>query len=196
MKNGLTEVIILHDNNAPTPDFDAQLNKSKSFFTTLKKAEARLPDGEIRVTLGSFGEGRKILADDIPVAAVRPIVKYLTQGVGRRDIFDSVAATMIKKGDAYRDTDEAEHPENVIFVLTAFGRDNASKSYTFSQIADMIAHQSYVYRWKFFCLTDEPLVPEQLGIPDEDVIFLDKDVDGFFVEALGELAEKIIKVVE
>ena len=193
MKNGLTEIIIFHDNNAPVPNFDEQIRKcSKTFFSTLKKAEA---DGEIRITLGAFGEGYKLYANDTPVAAVRLTIKNLTQGNGVRNIFDSLGNAIIEKGQAYSASDENEHPENIIFIITAFGRDNASKSFAYSQLTDMIAHQSYVYKWTFLCLTSEPLLTEQLGILPENIIRLDTEEEDFFDKALDDLAARIIAII-
>jgi hypothetical protein len=199
MKTGLTEIIILHDNNAPYPSFEEIVNKSnKAFFTILKKAEAEVHDGEIRITYavsGESGTGYKLIADDIPVAAVRLGAKNFIAASGMRDIFDAMGNTMLEKGKAYSASDESEHPENVIFILTAFGRDNASKSYTFSQIADMVAHQSYVYKWKFFCLTTEPAVPEQLGIPEECCTFINDEEDDFYEDAMDKLTGRIVYTI-
>jgi hypothetical protein len=193
MKTGLTEIIILHDNNVPIKDFEEETRKyGKDFFAALKKAEAEIPDGEIRITLGVFGEEFKMLANDIPVAAVRPAAKQFTPGNGTRNVLDSLGNTIIEKGKAYSNTDESEHPENIIVILTAFGRDNASKNYTYNQIADMIAHQSYVYKWRFICMTNEPTIPEQLGIPEEDTIWIDSDDEDFWGMALEKLTGRLV----
>ncbi|MCL1824268.1 MAG: hypothetical protein FWG44_08720 [Oscillospiraceae bacterium] len=205
MKIGLTEIIILHDNNAPIPDFGKQARKSSSDFISILKKTGF----DIRVTFANFGNGYKVTANDVPVAAVSFNAKnYIANGT--RDIFDSAGNMINEKGKVFSETDPNEHPENIIFVLTAFGRDNASKSFTFAQIADMIGHQSYVYKWKFFCLATEPAVPQQLGIPEDCVIWMDTthlnlppaaeasasgEAENFLSQALKELAEKIKKII-
>ena len=196
MKTGLTEIIILHDNNAPYPSFEDSVNKSSgAFLKALKEAEAQIPDGEIRITYavsGKGGEGYNLIANDIPVAAVRLGAKNFIAAGGMRDILDAMGNTIIDKGKAYSASDENEHPENVIFILTAFGRDNASKSYTFNQVADMVAHQSYVYKWKFFCLTTEHGLPEQLGIPEDNCIWIDEENEDFYTRAMEKLTGRIV----
>ncbi|MCL2698198.1 MAG: hypothetical protein FWE74_08985 [Oscillospiraceae bacterium] len=193
MKIGLTEVIILHDNNAPAENFEEITRKNgRVFFNTLKKSQG---EGEIRITLGAFGEEYKFYTDDTPVSSVRPMTKYFVNGNGVRNVFDSLANTMIEKGKAYSASDESEHPENIIVVLTTFGRDNASKNYTYNQVADMVAHQSGVYKWRFISVTAEPLVPEQLGIPQDFVIGIDKEEDDFWGKALNKLSEKILSQI-
>ncbi|MCL2018508.1 MAG: hypothetical protein FWG70_02005 [Oscillospiraceae bacterium] len=193
MKIGLTEVIILHDNNTPKEVSESMNKNGKKFFSALKENQA---EGEIRITLGAFGEGFKLYASDVPVAAVRPVIKNFTNGNGVRNILDSVGSAIIEKGEVYSNSDESEHPERIVFVLTAFGRDNASKSFTYSQIADMVAHQSYVYKWKFLCLTNEPFITEQLGILPENVIPLEEDEENdFFADALDELAVRIKSII-
>jgi hypothetical protein len=191
MKNGLTEIIILHDNNAPIPDFEEQVRKgSKAFWAALKKC-----DSEVRATLAAFGESCKMHTDDVPVSTVRTNVKHFIGGSGVRNIFDSLGCAIAQKGEAYSASDESEHPENVIFVLTSFGRDNASKNFTYRKVAKMIAHQSYVYKWRFFCLTNEAVLIEQLGIPEENIIRLDFEQEEFFPKALDELSEKILNII-
>jgi hypothetical protein len=193
MKIGLTEIIILHDNNAPVENFEEIASKyGKAFFNTLKKSQG---EGEIRVTLGAFGEKHKFFTDDTPVAAVRPSMKHFANGNGMRNIFDSVANAMSEKGKVYNAADESEHPENVIVVLATFGRDNASKNFTYNQIAEMVAHQSDIYKWNFISITAEPLIPEQLGIPSENIIRIDKEDEDFWSKALSECASLILKLI-
>jgi hypothetical protein len=196
MKSGLTEIIILHDNNTPYPNFEETVRKcSKGLFAALKKAEAEIHDGQIRITYAVSGEsddGYKLIIDDIPVAAVRLSAKYFASGNGMRALFDAIGDTMNRKGEAYSNSDESEHPENIIFILTAFGRDNASKSFTYAQVAEMIAHQSYVYKWRFFCLTTEQGIPEQLGIPEENYIWIDETDEDFYTKAMDKLIGRII----
>ena len=217
MKSRLTEIIILHDNNAPVPDFGKTARKSSSdFLAALSKIGS-----EIRITYANFGSGKsakpatnekatpksksvpdetaqssyKITADNIPAGEVRLNARNYTSN-GTRDIFDSMGNAMIEKGKAYSQTDQNEHPENVIFVLTAFGRDNASKTFTFNQVSDMIKHQSEVYKWKFFCLANEPAVPGQLGIPEDFVIWIDSENEEFLSKALNELSERIKNLID
>ncbi|MDR2531382.1 MAG: hypothetical protein LBC82_00860 [Oscillospiraceae bacterium] len=193
MKSGLTEIIVLHDNNVPVENFEELARKNgKIFLETMKKAQG---EGEIRITLGAFGDGYKFYTNDTPVAAVRLTTKHFGGGDGVRNVFDSIAETINEKGKAYSDADESEHPENVIVVLTTFGRDNASKSFTYNQVAEMVAHQSYVYKWKFFCMTNESLIMEQLGILPEHTILFDIEEENFFAKALAKLSERIIDVI-
>ncbi|MCL2108011.1 MAG: hypothetical protein FWH20_01520 [Oscillospiraceae bacterium] len=192
MKTGLTEIIFLYDSNPPMPNFDKQARKNFSdFFSGLKKTDA-----EIKVTFITYGgDGCRIIEDDTPVAAVRMSAKYFETAGGRRDFFDAAASAIVKKGENYSATDEAEHPENVVFVLTAFGRDNASKNFTYSQVAEMVGHQTYVYKWKFFCLTTDMTVSGQLDIPGDSVIILGSDGEGedFLSKGLKVLGEKVVQ---
>lgn len=193
MKSGLTEIVFILDSNPSAPDFDKQARKSLgNFFSAMKKK-----DSEIKVTFAVYGSsgGYKIFADDVPVAALRMSAKYFEKGNGTRDLFDSAAGAIYEKGTAYSRTDESEHPENVIFVITAFGRDNASKSNTYSKVAEIIGHQAYVYKWRFFCLTTDTTVSSQLGIPAEAVMMLDLEDEDFLGKGLGELQKKISEIV-
>jgi len=194
MKHGLTEIIILHDNNAPVPNFEEHARKhGRKFFNGLKDSGVF---GEVRVTLAAFGEGYKFYNNSTPIAAVRPVAKNFANGNGVRNVFDTLANTMNEKGRAYSNTDESEHPENVIFVLTTFGRDNASKSFAYSRVAEMIAHQSYVYKWNFICMTNEQLISSQLELHEESVIRIDSEDESFWDKALTELSEKIRKIIQ
>ena len=187
MKNGLTEIIILQDNNAPVPHFGKKANKCvKEFFGSMENTE-----GEIRITYATFGGGYKMITDNTPVEKVKIGAKDYHHANGARDVFDSAGRTIIEKGKAYSMSDQSEHPENVIFVLTSFGRDNASKYYTYTQIREMIRHQSEVYNWRFFCLTNEPFLTKQLGISDGSVIWFDEQTENSCSNAMNELSNRI-----
>jgi hypothetical protein len=191
MKSGLTEIIILHDNNAPVPNFGGQAKKvSNAFFSAMKNLNA-----EIRITYAVYGGGTfKFIANNAPAGSVKISVKDYAAN-GARNILDSVGNMIIEKGKAYAEMDESEHPENVIFAIAAFGRDNASKNFEYNQIADMIAHQSYVYKWQFFCGASEPGLAEQLGIPEESTFLIDTESEDFFKKVVKDLEEKIKEIL-
>jgi len=191
MKNGLTEIIILHDCNAPRPDFSKIVRASgMKFFESMKSAR-----GEIRITYAVFGGGYKLLANDVPVGKVNLKVKDF-EGNGTRDIFDSAGKTITEKGMAYSAKDSGEHPENVIFVLVAFGRDNASKTFAFNQVRDMAGHQSWVYKWKFFCASCDSVLAEQLDIPEENFVLIEDDIEESFPDALNKLSGRIKESID
>ncbi|MCL2077824.1 MAG: hypothetical protein FWH08_05390 [Oscillospiraceae bacterium] len=194
MKKGLTELIVMHDNITPVPGFQKKAQKiSAEFLATLSKAQTE--ERQIRFTGVLFGGGYKMVADDVPIGDVKSNPDDFT-ATGTRDIFDSAAKAIIEKGSAYGNKHESEHPENIIFVIVAFGRDNASKSFTYSQVADMVRHQSEVYKWKFFCLTTDSFVSEQFGLGEDFVILLDYGEDDYFSDALKKLSERIMNIID
>ena len=196
MKKGLAEVIVLHDKNAPVSGLEKTVLKcADEFLVSLRNTEAvNTDDLQIRFSCAVFGGEYDLFVESVPIADVKLTNKKFTVK-GTRDFFDSAANLITQKGIAYSNQPENEHPENVILILVAFGRDNASKNFTYSQVADMIRHQTEVYKWKFFCVTGDSFVSEQLGIPEEFIVLFDSKEEGFFAKALEELAARIINLL-
>jgi len=90
-------------------------------------------------------------------------------------LIDSAVNFADETGVRYCNTPAEEIPERIIFVMTLLGKDNASKSYTYDKLREIIEHQSYVYKWEFFMVTDEPSNAEAIGIGEQNLISI---IDG------------------
>lgn len=76
---------------------------------------------------------------------------------------------------------EEEKAENVLFVITTDGYENASKEYTYEKIKSMITHQKSKYGWEFIFLganIDAAAEAEKFGIGSDRAAQYHNDSEG------------------
>lgn len=103
-------------------------------------------------------------------------------------LVDSGVGAADSTGLRYSNTPAEEIPGRIVFVMTVLGRDNASKANTYDRLREIVEHQSYVYKWEFFILTDEPFNAQTLSIPEANTITIS---DGEIIPAIEELMERL-----
>ncbi len=64
-------------------------------------------------------------------------------------LLDAVGGSINAIGARLHDMQDDERPERVLVVIITDGMENSSSEFVNKQIADMIAHQTSVYKWKF-----------------------------------------------
>ena len=186
MKKGLSEIIILYDDNILCK-FEQKklLSACKSMLKSLKT-----DDNEINVTFLKF-------CDEIEIVTLnRPVEKLTFKNIGSkrngaRALIDCASEAIINTGARYAQQPEEEHPENIIFLMTVSGQENASKRYTCQQLSDMLIHQTDVYKWEFFMLTDDVNNYKNIELNPENIVLFDSDD----IISLKISAEKLIGMV-
>ncbi|MCL2634834.1 MAG: hypothetical protein FWD34_10020 [Oscillospiraceae bacterium] len=187
MKDNLTEVIVLCDDNVPVADFSETVKVVKA------KLKAANSEREIRLSLYEFGAERKKLFENIPITQLTAKKLFSPHKSHEVTLIDSAMELAHETGVRYSNTPVEEIPSRIVFLIITFGKDNASKKYTYDNLREMIEHQSYVYKWEFFILTDSSFVVEKLGLPEQNVVYSYTDTEGFFPSAMGELVVRILR---
>lgn len=186
MKHDLTEIIIAESGSCPEDGTNP--GNSLGVYNRLFKAQ-NIPDLETRVSL-ALDHGvifTNEAAETVTLDGNRP------DTAGKCRVIDTAVEAMTAAGARYASISEDEHPGKVIFVITAFGRDNASCHNTYEKLHAMTQHQLYVYKWKFFLLTNDVFVKDKLMFSDEDTVFFDCCDPDFFEAALGKLSGMILR---
>jgi len=146
MKPGLTEIVAIVDRSGSMRSIAADMEGG---YTQFIESQAKLP-GECRVTLVTF-DSKSIdkVFDNVPAAEA---TKFELHARSYTPLLDAIGTTIVSVGERYAAIAESERPEKVVVLIITDGKENASKEYTRKQVADLITHQTEVYKWEFIYL--------------------------------------------
>lgn len=186
MNSNLHELIFILDQSAEIKD---RLEEAMNGFKGLVSAQKKLPV-KANLTTDIFGSEYLTVFDNVPLEKVKFTTDlFPTSGVC--PLIDSAVKAIDDVGIRLNDTWENDRPSKVIVTIVTFGRDNASKKHTYEELAEIIKHQTEVYKWTFFLMTDFSINMEKLGIPEDNTIIIKKKEEGAFQKAYDELNEKL-----
>ena len=189
MNDNLQELVFILDQSASIKDHLETATKS---FKKLISDQKKLPL-QTTVTTDLFGAEYDAIFDGTPIEKVKFTKEpFPTSGVC--PLIDSAVKAIDDVGVRLSNTAEENRPSKVIVTIVTFNRDNASKKHTFEELAERIKHQTEVYKWKFYLITDFSINMEKLGISEDDAIILKKDNPDAFKEAYAELNQKITEL--
>ena len=148
MKKNLTEMVFILDRSGSMQSLtDDTIGGFNSMVEKQKKE-----DGEAYITTVLFDDYYEVLHDHIDIQKIKPITNKEYYARGCTALLDAVGKTINSVGSRLSGTPEDERPDNVIFVITTDGFENASKEFTKSIIREMIEHQQDKYSWTFIFL--------------------------------------------
>ena len=145
MKKGLTELVFILDRSGSMSGLERD---TIGGYNSLLEKQKNEP-GEAIITTVLFDDQYELLHDRIILKGVEPITsnEYFVRGVTA--LLDAIGRTIDKIKNAQERTEEEERAENVMFVITTDGMENASKEYHFDKIKAMIDEQKDKYGWNF-----------------------------------------------
>lgn len=186
MNDNLNELVFILDQSASIKD---HLETAEKSFKKLISDQKKLPL-QTNVTTTVFGSDYVTLFDGLPIEKVK-FTQKLFPVSGVCPLIDSAVKTIGDVGVRLSNTHEQDRPCRVIVTIVTFNRDNASKKHTFEELAEIIKHQTEVYKWQFYLITDFSINMEKLGISEDHTIILKKDQPDAFKKAYSELNQKI-----
>jgi len=116
-------------------------------------AEQKLNDAECTLTLVQFDSGDvyDVLRDFVPLNQVEELGnEYMPRG--STPLYDALGHGIDLLGKRLAGMKEEDRPEKVLFVIITDGEENASLTFTKTQIAAMTKHQTDKYNWQFMYL--------------------------------------------
>lgn len=193
MKENLTEILLSLDTSSVAAEQAENASKAlKSFITHFKKDK----DKEVRISSVAFNGGYGYKIKNVPASKVKSMPFGLVEArTGACAMLDASEFLMDDVGVRLADTDESERPSQIVFVISVFGRDNASKACTYDKLREKIAHQRDIYKWKFYLLTDFTINMEKLGIAEEDTILIHRSDVDWFKAPFATLEEEVDKLL-
>jgi uncharacterized protein YegL len=148
MKKNLTELVFILDRSGSMGGLE---NDTIGGYNSMLKKQKE-ETGEAIVTTVLFDNAYELLHDRINVKGISPITgkDYFVRGTTA--LLDAIGNTITKIGNVQKHTSEDEKAENVLFVITTDGMENASVEYTYEKIKEMIEMQKEKYGWEFIFL--------------------------------------------
>ncbi len=186
MNNKLHELVFTLDYSSETKKQYAQ---AKDAFKSLIEHQKKCPV-ETNITLNLFGSAYITLADNVPIDELK-LNKNPFDINGICPFIDSAVRTIDDVGERLSKTPEDQRPSKVIVTLVILGKDNASKRYTYPQLAEKIKHQTEVYNWTFYLMTDLSINMEKLGISGDKTFMVDLSYENSFADEYKKLSDGI-----
>jgi len=106
---------------------------------------------------------------------IQKVSKYTLVPRGMTALYDAVGKTLVSVGEYLAAQPEDSRAGLVLVVIATDGMNNNSHEYSGTQVADMIQHQTDVYKWKFVFLGVEinaEKVAKDLNIQQSSAISL------------------------
>ncbi len=186
MNNNLHELAFLFDQSSEISSCYAEAQKGlQGLLDSQKKLSV-----STNVTVSIFGSDYVNIADNMPIEKFK-IGKSPIELSGTCPFIDSAVKLIDDMGVRLAKTPEDKRPSKIIVVLVNFGRDNASKNYTYPQLAERIKHQTEVYSWSFYMLTDFSINMEKLGIKEDSTFLVKRSDKNSFIEEYKNLSDAI-----
>lgn len=148
MKTNLTELVFILDKSGSMSGLES--DTIGGYNAMLKKQQAEA--GEATVTTVLFDDKYELLHDRINIKGVRPITEKEYFVEGSTALLDAIGKTIQKMVKVQKNTSEDQRADQVVFVITTDGMENASREYTSERIKKMVEHQKEKYNWEFIFL--------------------------------------------
>ena len=177
MKKGLTELIFILDRSGSMSGLGSDTIGGYNAMLEKQKKE----QGEAVITTVLFDDKYELLHDRINLRGIEPITEKEYYVRGTTALLDAVGRTISKIVNVQKHTAEDERAENVMFVITTDGMENASREYSYEKVRRMIEHQKNKYGWEFIFLganIDAVDTAERFGIGQDRAVNYNADSEG------------------
>lgn len=163
MKNKMIELVFILDRSGSMSGLES--DTIGGFNGMLEKQKKN--SGEGRITTVLFDDSYEILHDRLDIRAVSDITSEEYYVRGSTALLDAIGKTIQKIDHTQGQVKEAFKADQVLFVITTDGMENASREYSAKQIKKMINRQKEEKNWEFLFLganIDAIDTAEKLGI--------------------------------
>ncbi len=199
MKKGLTELVFILDRSGSMCGLEE--DTIGGFNGLIEKQKNQ--DGEVIITTVLFDDRYELLHDRMNLNSISNMTEKEYYVRGSTALLDAIGKTVHKISNVQKQTIESERAENVLFVITTDGRENASREYDIQKIRQLIKSQKTKFGWEFMFLganIDALKTAENFGIDRDRAVNYKSDKRGTQLnyDVLGEAvsslrSEKAIK---
>ena len=177
MKKGLTEMVFILDRSGSMAGLEADTIGGCN--SMLKKQKAL--EGEALVSTVLFDHESTVICDRMPLSEVPEMTEeeYFVRGCTA--LLDAVGGAIHHIGNVHKYARDEDRPEKTVFVITTDGMENASKTYTYGRVQEMIKRQTEKYGWEFLFLganIDAKAEAGRLGIDEKRAVKYHSDKKG------------------
>lgn len=177
MKKGLTELVFILDRSGSMNGLE---NDTIGGYNSLLEKQKK-GSGEAVITTVLFDDQYELLHDRINLRGIKPITDKEYYVRGMTALLDAVGKTIRKIDNVQKHTAEYERAENVMFIITTDGMENASREFSYEEVKKMIEHKKKKYGWEFIFLganIDAAATAERFGISKDRASNYNADSDG------------------
>lgn len=148
MRKGLTEVVFILDRSGSMSGLEA--DTIGGFNSMIDKQ--RKEEGEALISTVLFDDQTDVLYDRVPVGKVEPMndSQYFVRGCTA--LLDALGGAIHHIGNVHKYAREEDVPEKTLFIITTDGMENASHTYTYDKVKQMVERQKEKYGWEFLFL--------------------------------------------
>jgi len=146
--NTSTELVFILDRSGSMQGLEGDTIGGYNSLLEKQKQES----GTARVTTVLFDDRVETLHDRIDIRAISPLTQkdYFVRGCTA--LLDAVGNTIERIANVQKHTAPEYRADNVLFVITTDGFENASRRYSLPQVRGMIERQKEKYGWEFLFL--------------------------------------------
>lgn len=189
MKKDYHEIICIIDRSGSMDEIKSDAIGGFNFFVKSQKEF----EGETALSLVLFNNNYNVVYDgrDIKEVPVLDEKSYIPKGTTA--MLDAIGITIDRVGERLCETSEAERPEKVIVAILTDGLENASKEYSYEQIAAKVKLQQETYNWDFIFLAanqNAVVAAEKIAIRQEDSANFEASSEG--TSEVFNLMEKMV----
>lgn len=148
MKENLTELVFILDRSGSMAGLESD---TIGGFNSMLEKQKREP-GRAYVTTVLFDNRWELLHDHRMIQEVEPMNEKQYYVRGCTALLDAVGMTIQKLIRIQKNAGPSHKADQVIFVITTDGLENASREYSCSRVKEMIEYQKEKYGWEFLFL--------------------------------------------
>ena len=148
MKENLTELVFILDRSGSMAGLESD---TIGGFNSMLEKQKREP-GRAYVTTVLFDNRWELLHDHWMIQEVEPMNEKQYYVRGCTALLDAVGMTIQKLIRIQKNAGPSHKADQVIFVITTDGLENASREYSCSRVKEMIEYQKEKYGWEFLFL--------------------------------------------
>ena len=148
MKKNLTEIVFILDRSGSMSGLQ---DDTIGGFNAMIEKQKNEP-GEALISTVLFDSVNDVLHDRVDIQKVEPITRkeYFVRGCTA--LLDAVGSAIHHIGNVHKYAREEDRPAKTLFVITTDGMENASRTYSYGRVKEMIERQKEKYGWEFLFL--------------------------------------------
>jgi uncharacterized protein YegL len=148
MKKNLTELVMILDRSGSMSGLESDtIGGYNGMMEKQRKTE-----GEVLVSTVLFDDRSEVLYDRVPLDQVPRMTDKEYYVRGCTALLDAVGGAIHHIGNIHKYAREEDRPEKTIFVITTDGMENASRTYSYDKVKQMVDRQKEKYGWEFLFL--------------------------------------------
>ena len=166
MKNNITELVFILDRSGSMAGFEDDTVGGFNAMIEKQRAQA----GQVYVSTVLFSNESEVIHDRVEIGQIAPMTRDEYQVSGCTALIDAIGGAIRHIGNVHKYARAEDVPEHTVFVITTDGMENASATYSSSQVKKMIEYRTEEHGWEFIFLAaniDAVKTAGELGIRRE-----------------------------